>query len=495
MPITLAGIDEGGMAHLGEAIALALNVGDMVWLIGDLGAGKTALARACIRAACGDAALDVPSPTFSLVQPYDDTSTRTLVHADLYRLDANADVSDLALADALEDGAVLVEWPERAAHGLPESGLSVSIDIVNGETRTVTLTGSALPRVTRSLAIRAFLNRNGMADARREHLTGDASARSYETVASADHTLILMNAPATPDGPPVAPYGAPYSQVAHLAEDVRPFVGVARALSDAGFVAPAIEAADIEAGLLLIGDLGGGQIITDDRKPIEDRYEAAIDCLVDLHSHTWPDRLAVSDGEPDHIVPAYSKRAMLAEVNLLPHWYAPRRTGNRLTDAQMTQFETLWSDLIDTLASDERTLVLRDYHSPNIIWQDGASGTDRIGLIDFQDAVMGPTAYDVASLAQDARIDMSEALETRLLDRYCAARNAPFDEDNFRAAYAIMAAQRATKIAGIFVRLSQRDGKDGYLKHLPRIETYIARSLKHPVLAAYAAWWNEVFRA
>ncbi len=484
------------MGSLGESLALALKTGDMVWLTGDLGAGKTALARSCIRTASGDVALDVPSPTFSLVQPYDDMPFGTLVHADLYRLDSGADVSDLGFGDALDEGAVLVEWPERAGSGFPDANLTVAIDIVNDNTRTVTISGNALPRLTRSLAIRDFLDRNGMAGAARQHLTGDASTRSYETVAAADRTLIAMNAPATPDGPPVEPYGVPYSRIAHLAEDVRPFVAVARALSQAGFVAPTIEAADIDAGLLLISDLGSGQIITDDRQPVDERYEAAIDCLVALHTHTWSDRLPVADGEADHIVPVYSKRAMLAEVNLLPTWYARHRTGRTLTDTEAAQFKTVWSDLIDTLAGGETTLVLRDYHSPNIIWQDGASGTDRIGLIDFQDAVIGPTAYDVASLAQDARIDIPDVLENRLLDRYCATRTAqeaPFDEAAFRDAYAIMAAQRATKIAGIFVRLSQRDGKDGYLKHLPRIEGYIERSLRHPSLASYTAWWRQVF--
>ena len=307
-----------------------------------------------------------------------------------------------------------------------------------------------------------------------------------------------MNAPATSDGPPVEPYGVPYSQVAHLAEDVRPFVGVASALTEAGFNAPAIEAADLESGLLLVSDLGGGQIITGDREPITERYEAAVDCLVALHACQWSDTLPVADGEPDHAVPPYSKRAMLAEVSLLPKWYAPRRMGRALTDVETAQFDAVWSDFTDTLAENETTLVLRDYHSPNIIWQDDAEGTNRIGLIDFQDAVMGPSAYDVASLAQDARVDMPEALEARLLDRYCIARHsgdAPFDERTFRAAYAIMAAQRATKIAGIFVRLAERDGKDGYLKHLPRIEAYIERSLRHPALANYAIWWRGVFGA
>src|SRR5690606_7542298 len=139
----------------------------------------------------------------------------------------------------------------------------------------------------------------------------------------------------------------------------------------------------------------------------------------------------------------------------------------------------------DTMAGGESSLVLRDYHSPNLIWRPGASGLDRLGLIDFQDALLGPSAYDLASLAQDARVTVPPELETRTVDAYCAARGRSdsFDEDAFRRDYAIMAAQRNSKILGIFVRLDRRDGKPAYLAHLPRIRAYLARALAHPALA------------
>ena len=136
-------------------------------------------------------------------------------------------------------------------------------------------------------------------------------------------------------------------------------------------------------------------------------------------------------------------------------------------------------------------LALRDYHSPNLIWRGERSGSDRLGLVDYQDAVMGSPAYDLASLAMDARVTIPPDLETALVERYIArrlARDPGFDADRLRGDYAIMAAQRAHKVLGVFVRLSERDGKPAYLAHLPRVRDYLARALAHPLLAPLATW-------
>jgi len=182
---------------------------------------------------------------------------------------------------------------------------------------------------------------------------------------------------------------------------------------------------------------------------------------------------------------------MMIEVDLLTQWYAPHRLGRALSDQEQADLQTIWHNMIGQLRTVEKSIVLRDYHSPNIIWMAQAEGANGTGLIDFQDALNGPSAYDVASLAQDARVDVSAELETALVNHYCQLR-AGFDEESFRAAYAILSAQRATKILGIFVRLWQRDGKNAYLAHLPRIESYLHRSLQHPSLRDYKNWVETV---
>ena len=137
------------------------------------------------------------------------------------------------------------------------------------------------------------------------------------------------------------------------------------------------------------------------------------------------------------------------------------------------------------------TWVLRDFHSPNLIWLPQRSGLTRLGLIDFQDAVMGSPAYDLASLLQDARVDVSEETELALLGRYVRGRvgQQDFDAAQFIKIYATLAAQRASKILGIFARLDLRDGKPQYLRHLPRVWGYLQRSLSHPALEALNAWY------
>jgi aminoglycoside/choline kinase family phosphotransferase len=139
------------------------------------------------------------------------------------------------------------------------------------------------------------------------------------------------------------------------------------------------------------------------------------------------------------------------------------------------------------------TWVLRDFHSPNILWLPKRERAARIGIVDFQDAVMGPPAYDVASLLQDARVDVDEATEIELLGRYMRERhlaNSGFNAPDFIRLYATLAAQRATKILGIFARLDVRDGKPQYLRHMPRIWGYLQRSLAHRALTALRDWYD-----
>lgn len=487
-PLFLA--DETATARLGDDIAAALKPGDLVFLVGDLGAGKTSLARAIIRALADDAALDVPSPTFTLVQPYE--ARLPVLHVDLYRIGDATEVAELGLDDALRDGVALVEWPERGEGVLATPSLVVWLaEMDTGRQARIEGSEAMLERLARSFEIRAFLEVSGAFDATRRHLTGDASARAYETVATAgSKPRILMNSPRRPDGPPIRD-GLPYSRIAHLAETVVPFVAINRALLDNGFAAPRIDAVDLDRGLLLIENLGVDGILDAERRPIADRYVATGELLADFHKRSWPREIAVAPGVMHH-VPAYDRRALLIETELVLDWYFPFAVGREPTAAERQSFTAAWNAVLDGIADAEQSLVLRDYHSPNIIWREDRTGLDRIGLIDFQDAVFGPAAYDLASLAMDARVTIDPTLERRIVEAYLDARRAPdFDRNAFLRAYAVMAAQRNAKILGIFVRLDRRDGKPAYLRHLPRIRDYLGRALAHEVLGPVAAFFRD----
>jgi hypothetical protein len=190
-------------------------------------------------------------------------------------------------------------------------------------------------------------------------------------------------------------------------------------------------------------------------------------------------------------MPTFDIEAMLVEISLMLEWYLPDRSAE-VSGEMRAEFIAMWRALLEKPLAAPKTWVLRDYHSPNLIWLGERNGIQRVGIIDFQDAVLGPAAYDLVSLLQDARIDVPEGLELTLLTRYIKARRASdptFDPAVFAEHYAIMSAQRNTRLLGTFARLNRRDGKPQYLRHQPRIWTYLGRSLAHPALAPVSQWY------
>lgn len=490
--LTLA--DETATAGLMADLALLIGPGDVVTLSGDLGAGKTAAARALIRYLAGDDALEVPSPTFTLVQAYE-LASFTLVHADLYRLGDPLDLEEIGLSPLPEGAIALIEWPERAPGLLPIDRIDIAFSQrpafgATARIAVVTGHGKAAAQVTRLRALREFLDRARTLGARRQRMAGDASTRSYARLIRDDGVVILMNAPRRPDGPAIYD-GRSYSAAVHLAEDVKPFVAIANGLRRHGFSAPAIHHADLDNGFLITEDFGtAGFVAGEPPAPIGGRYQAATDMLATLHHKVLPDILPVAPGI-DYAIPVFDTEASLIEAGLMPEWYLPDRDA-ALSDAQRAEFVALWRGLLAKADAAPRTWVLRDFHSPNLIWLDARAGIAQVGVIDIQDTVLGPAAYDLASLLQDARIDVPEALELAMLTRYITARrmdDPAFDPAGFAELYAIMSAQRNTKLLGIFARLNRRDGKPHYLRHQPRIWRYLNRSLAHPALAGIREWY------
>ena len=488
--------DEDATRRFAVDVAAALKPGDLVTLAGDLGAGKTTLARAIIRVLAADDALEVPSPTFTLLQTYD-LPRFPVVHVDLYRVNTLAELSELGWEEASEGAAVLVEWPDRAGVLTRADRLEITLAIASdlGPThREVRLTGLGVwaDRLTRLRAARELIDHAGFGAAQRQHIQGDASTRSYERLVLGSSRAVLMNSPPRTDGPAIRD-GKSYSEIAHLAESVRPFVALARALRERGFSAPEIFAADLAAGFLVLEDLGSEGIAAGDPPaPIEERYAAAVDVLVALHNSDLPATLPVAP-RIEHELPPYDLAAFSIEVELLLDWYLPLRGVSAPPPPLREYFLGLWRGALHEIAAAPATWVLRDFHSPNLLWLPERAGVARVGLLDFQDALWGPHAYDVASLLMDARVDVSEALELRLLSRYAVGRqaaSADFDLDEFVRCYRTLGAQRATKILGIFARLNKRDKKPQYLAHLGRVWNYLVRALTHPSLAKLKTWYE-----
>jgi tRNA threonylcarbamoyl adenosine modification protein YjeE len=476
--------DEDATGLLAQDIAAAVLPGDVIALDGDLGAGKTSFCRALIRALANDSTLEVPSPTFSILQPY---SLRIPVrHFDLYRLSDPDELEETGFFDEPETALTLIEWPSRAGELLPSDHMSLSISIWPSDVRSVRF---AVPdanqrRFERTFAARGFLNSAGCRDAIRNHVQGDASHRSYERISVVNGpSTIFMNAPETPPGDIVAD-GRPYAELVHRAADTRPFSSIAKTLSRLGFSAPAILQEDHSTGFLLLEDFGREGIVDSDSHPIRERYLASIDVLAKLHDQALSLSPSVDDG---YVVPAFDRTAFLTEVSLFADWYVPY-CNKKLEPAAQAEFKACWSALFDDLADAETGLILRDVHSPNLMWLADRTPPQQVGLLDFQDALWGPQLYDVASLVYDARIDISPQFRQEMLERYHTARRTPPERAMMHRHLAILAAQRTMKILGIFARLASCDAKTSYLTHMPRNEKYLREMLAHDALKAIRRW-------
>jgi tRNA threonylcarbamoyl adenosine modification protein YjeE len=482
--------NEAETIRLGEELALAVKPGDAVALVGDLGAGKSTLARALIRAIADDAELEVPSPTFTIVQSY--ALRFPVAHLDLYRLSDVSELDELGIDEMLSDGVCLIEWPEMASDVLPNASTILLRLTHEGDGRRAVIEAPRrhIERLERVFAIRRFLERNGKASATRRYFSGDAAYRTYELVRDDDSQYLLMDWQPQPPGPALH-NGKSYSEIVHLARTVEPFVALDLHLRSEGFALPEILARDMDEGILLLSDMGREGVLDANGAPIDERYIESAACLAALHEKPIPATIGLPDGGR-YEIPRFDADAMKIETSLLLDWYLPHmHDGKPTDDAKRQDFFAVWDQLIAKLADVETGLVLRDFHSPNIIWQQDKPAPQQVGIIDFQDAMIGPTAYDLASLVQDARVTIPPELQARMMERYFDVRrkNPAFDEEVFLKAFAIMAAQRNCKLVGAWVRLLKRDGKPGYMKHMPRTFTYMRAALEHPDLAPLRDWF------
>ena len=367
----------------------------------------------------------MPSPTFSLAQVYE-TPRLPVTHFDFYRLSGADEARELGFEEAVERGAAIVEWPERAAELLPAEPLRDRAGR-DGRRRRAARHGAraraaCAATVRRIGELAEFLEtQQHWRGARIAYLQGDASTRSYARLFGADDTAILMDAPIQPDGPPIRD-GRSYSRIAHLAENmVRPFVAVGSVLRGAGLSAPAVPASDLEQGILLVEDLGdrvfAAQLAAGASQA--ELWRAAVDALIRLRGVPLPARLPLPDGT-SYTLPRRDRAAFEIEIELLLDWYWPAVKGAPAPRVCAAEFRALWAPVLDRLLALPGGWFLRDYHSPNLIWLPERAGVARVGIIDFQDALDEHFAFDLVSLLQDARVAVPEALEKELFAYYCA---------------------------------------------------------------------------
>ena len=304
-----------------------------------------------------------------------------------------------------------------------------------------------------------FLARHGWTEAQILPLAGDASFRRYFRVLAGDRRAVLMDAPPPHENP-------------------QPFMAMANWLEGVGLTAPRVLAADLEQGLLLLDDLGDTQMrqaVETDPAAERQLYETAVDVLVHLHDHP-----------PMAGLPPHGLQEWLTELRLFPDWYVP---AVGLAPIDVDGWDAAWRAVLERVAGDglSPVTVLRDYHAENVMLLDDGRGIRSFGLIDFQDAVAGHPAYDLASILEDARRDVPPELERAMIDRY---REKSAAEERLEPAYWALAAQRNTRILGVFCRLWKRDGKDRYKQFQPRMWGLLKRDLAQPGLGPVRQWFD-----
>ncbi|MGH6882529.1 MAG: aminoglycoside phosphotransferase family protein [Hypericibacter sp.] len=309
-----------------------------------------------------------------------------------------------------------------------------------------------------------FLKRAGWGSAERRLLAGDASFRRYDRLTRGDRTAVLMDAP-----PPQ--------------EDVRPFVAVRKILGGLGLSAPELYAADEAQGFLLLEDLGDDTYTRLLQRGTDEPglYRLAVDVLIELAKHIQPKDM--------QSLPPLDDARALDEVSRLTEWWWPTVMGGPIPEKVLNDYRAAWRQVLPRGRRAPESIGLFDYHVDNLLWLPQRQGVAACGLLDFQDAVRVPMGFDLMSLLQDARRDLMPGLEPELYERFVTGLPG-LDRAAFADAFAVLGAERHSRIIGTFLRLWKRDGKPAYLVHLPRVWRQLESALAAPAMAPLKDWFD-----
>ncbi len=457
-------------AALGAALAPVLRPGDTILLSGPVGAGKSLLARSVLTEMLkpyGPVG-DIPSPSYTLVQTYKAGGT-DIWHADLYRMSGPEETIELGLNEAFGEGIVIVEWPDRLGEETPQRYLHLTLHPLSDDADARKLEvrpigGGWDPALAALGSVRdeartRFAAAAGWPPKPMSALAGDVSARRYFRLTGGPKDgAVVMDAPRSAGG-------------------VVRFAAVTDRLRDMGLSAPEIYAADVQAGFLLLEDLGDDlftHVLGRDPSIEQRLYSAAVDLLVSLQRES-------AEGLPPYDLPIY-----LEEAERFLKWYLPAARGSHVSDDVQTRYLNLIEELCEPLLGASPVISLIDYHADNLIWLPERKGLSQIGLLDYQDARAGHPAYDLVSLLEDARRDVPDAVRDAMKRRYLDATGRAAEP--FEAAYSVLGAQRNLKILGIFARLSVQDCRTDYLRLMPRVWANLQGDLRHPVLSGLKDW-------
>ena len=462
---------------LAERLAPHLMPGDVLALTGYLGAGKSHFARALIRA-LGSKQKHLPSPTFTLVQTYDDTRL-PVAHADFYRLGDPSEVDELNLSAFVEHGIACIEWADNAPHICPERTLWVHLeDFTEGghNGRAITFKsedegwqrrfGFFTPELQRPVTERGRHNFIEQVTGKKglviTPVSADASFRSYWRVWLGEDSRILMDAP-----PPM--------------ENLGRFVFIGKYLTGIGVHAPRVFEADLEKGYALLEDFGKETVFDKIAQGADGLgyYEAAIDVLVHVAKKQKAD------------IPEQPLGQWLDEACLFTDWFLPQATGRATHTADRRQYRKHVTDIFEAMPQVPKTTMHKDYHCQNLMALAEGEGISSLGILDFQDARIGPVSYDLASLLYDVRFNVPAHYHGILIQRFAEGFEG-IDATDLHLAVKMIAFLNLLRISGVFTRLAYRDGKKSYLEHMPLLWAHLETLLETtPELETLGAFINK----
>lgn len=473
------------LEDLARVISKILVKGDIVALIGEIGSGKTTFSKRLINELTSIHINEINSPTFNLYTIYDKNGVQ-VNHYDFYRVENSEDLLEIDLIESYKSGITIIEWADKYINALKNDYIEVHLkEKKNHREYQVIGRGSFRQRIKNANSLEYFLDQTNLKINRQEDIKGDASKRKYHRLYTENSTLILM------DSSQEKKIASPTK----LSTSINDYIHICKYLEKINIRVPKLFYTDTENEYLIeedFGDLQYSQVVSAGN--FKELYQPAISTLLHITRINHPHDLEV-DGMK-YKIPEYDNMTYLNEIEIFIKFYWPYKKGHICSPSTQNEFMDIFNELLGKLSSD-KSLVLRDFHSPNLMFLNTEKNHRKCGVIDFQDALIGHPIYDLVSLSQDARVTITEEQENFLLEQYKVEfdyNNYNFDKSTIMDQYCILGAQRSLKILGIFARLSIIDNRNDYIGHMPRIINYIRKNMKNSNLSNLSNWLKLNFK-
>lgn len=464
-------------------IAPIFEKGDLLALNGEIGSGKTTLTKHLINYLTATSIDKINSPTFNLCQTYSKDDL-IISHYDFYRLDYLQEIEELDINDSIKNNFTIIEWANKFSSILPRDHIEIQINNkFHQREYKILFHGEYAKKIIAHKNRLSFLSNSNFNIKKITNMRGDASKRKYYRVNDGKENFVLMDA------------SEDSINKTTTSETITDFIIFGKYLEDIGLRVPKIYEFDIQKHLILEEDLG---LTTYDelysKLSFQDLINPAIESLLIL-VHSNYKNINDLDGrafEPKN----FDEKVFINESKIFIDYYWPYVKNSICPEEKKYEFLSIIEKIYSDLSTD-KTLVLRDYHSPNLHYLQNEKGHRKCALIDFQDALLGHPLYDLVSLAQDARFTISEDQERYIVDTFedkFLFNDFQLSKSSLNEQYKILAIQRSLKILGIFARLSLLEGKNNYIIHMPRVVDYIRRSMDCSLLHNLTHWLKINFK-